>query len=209
MFSCLVSRLIGPGRFPEELTMRKHHSFCPNALSLLEDRVVLSQLGIAPAALVQPIPQSAAPVPQHLLALNGTISGTFVTTLNSANNPAAGTTTTFQGSGTITGLGKVSVTGSLVKLLGPSGQLSTVETFTLTSAQGSVTIQLTNSAPKTGSPSAAQSSFSIVKATGAFQGAIGTGTATLQTITELVSVSPPTLARGVFTLTLNSNSTTL
>ena len=185
--------------------MRKHRSFCPTALSPLEDRVVLSQLGIAPAALVQPIPQSAAPVPQHLLALNGTISGTFVTTLNSANNPAAGTTTTFQGSGTITGLGQVNVTGSLVKLVGPTGQLSTVETFTLTAAQGSVTIELTNSAPKPGSPSPAQSSFSIVRATGVFQGAIDTGTASLQTITELVPVSPPTLARGVFTLTLKSS----
>ncbi len=189
--------------------MRMHHSFCPTALSPLEDRVVPSQLGIAPAAFVQSSSPSAPPVPERLLALNGTISGTFVTTLNSANNPAAGTTTTFQGSGRITGLGQVSVTGSLVKLVGPSGQLSTVETFTLTTAQGSVTIQLTNSAPKTGSPSAAQSSFSIVKATGAFQGAIGTGTATLQTITELVPVSPPTLARGVFTLTLNSNTSNL
>jgi hypothetical protein len=138
------------------------------------------------------------------LALNGTISGTFVTTLNSANNPAAGTTTTFQGSGTVTGLGQVSVSGSLVKLVSPSGQLSTVETFTLTTAQGSVTIQLTSLAT-TSSTSAAQSSFSIVKATGAFQGAVDTGTASLQTITELVPVSPPTVARGVFTLTLKSN----
>ena len=42
MFSQLTARPIGPGRFPEEVTMRKHHSFCPTALSPLEDRVVLS-----------------------------------------------------------------------------------------------------------------------------------------------------------------------
>jgi hypothetical protein len=189
--------------------MKKYHSFCPTALSSLEDRVVPSQVGIAPAALVQSIPQSAPPVPQHLLALNGTISGTFVTTINSATNLAAGTTTTFQGSGTITGLGQVSVTGSIVKTLSPSGQLSTVETFTLANAQGSVTIQLTNVAPTPSTGTSAQSSFSIIKATGAFQGAVDTGTANLQMITELVPVSPPTVARGVFTLTLKSNSTTL
>jgi hypothetical protein len=183
--------------------MRKQRSFSPTALSPLEDRVVLSQVGIAPAALVQSLPPSTPPVPQHVLSLNGTISGTFVTTNNSANNPAAGTTTTFQGSGTITGLGQVSVTGSLVTMKSLSGQLSTVETFTLTAAQGSVTIQL--SKPTSGTSSAAPASFSIVKATGAFQGAVDTGSASLQTITELVPVSPPTLGRGVFTLTLKSS----
>jgi hypothetical protein len=144
-------------------------------------------------------------VPQHVLSLNGTISGTFVTTNNSATNPAAGTTTTFQGSGKITGLGDVSVTGSIVTAVGPSGQLSTVESFTLTAAQGSVTIQLSKAVPTPGTSSAAQDSFSIVKATGAFQGAVDTGSASLQTITELVPVSPPTVARGVFTLTLKSS----
>ena len=144
-----------------------------------------------------------------MLSLNGTLSGTFVTTLNSATNLAAGTTTTFQGSGTITGLGQVNVTGSLVKLVGPSGQLSTVETFTLTNAQGSVTIQLTNSASIPGTPATVRSSFSIVKATGAFQGDIGTGTSSLQTITEVMKVVPPTVARGVFTLRLTSNPTVL
>lgn len=185
--------------------MRKLRSFCPTALSPLEDRVVPTQLGIAPTALVQTLPPSSPPVSQHVLALNGTISGTFVTTNNSANNPAAGTTTTFQGSGTITGLGQVSVTGSIAKTTSPAGQLSTVETFTLTTTQGSVTIQLTNSTPTPSTSTTAQNSFSIVKATGAFQGAIDTGAASLQTITELVPVSPPTVARGVFTLTLKSN----
>jgi hypothetical protein len=161
---------------------------------------------MAPAALVQSIPPTAPPVPQHLLALNGTISGTFVTTKNPPSSLGFGTTTTFQGSGTITGLGDVSVTGSLVTLVSSKGQISIAETFTLTAAQGSVTIQLTNPAPTPGSPSTAQYSFSIVKATGAFQGAVDTGTASLQVITELVPVSPPTVARGVFTLTLKSNT---
>jgi hypothetical protein len=184
--------------------MRTHRSFRPTAVCPLEDRVVLSHVGIAPTALVHPIHHSAAPMSAHVLALNGTLSGTFVTTLNSARNLAAGTTTTFQGSGTIAGLGRVNVTGSLVKLVSPSGQLSTVESFTLTNSQGSVTIQLTKSAPIPSTPATTQSSFSIIKATGAFQGDIGTGTAKLQTITELIPVPPPTVARGVFTLTLTS-----
>jgi hypothetical protein len=184
--------------------MRKLRSFSPTALNPLEDRVVLSQLGVAPAALVQALPPTSPPA--HLLALNGTITGTFVTTKNAPTNLGTGTTTIFQGSGTITGLGDVSVTGSLVTLVSPKGQISIVDTFTLTAAQGSVTIQLTNPAATSGSPSTAQSSFSIVKATGAFQGAVDTGTASLQAITELVPVSPPTLARGVFTLTLKSNT---
>jgi hypothetical protein len=186
--------------------MRKHRSFRPTALSLLEDRVVLSHVGIAP--LVHHVQPLASPVSAHVLALNGTLSGTFVTTLNSGSN-LAGTTTTFQGSGTITGLGQVNVTGSLMKLVSPSGQLSAVETFTFTTAQGSVTIQLTKPASVPSTPATALSSFSIVKATGAFQGDIGAGVANLQTITELVPVSPPTVARGVFTLKLSSNPTTL
>ena len=189
--------------------MRKSRSFRPTTLSPLEGRMVLSQVGIAPPALVNPIQQIGPPVSGHVLALNGTLSGTFVTTINPGANLATGTTTTFQGSGTITGLGQVNVTGSLVKLVGPSGQLSTVETFTLTTAQGSITIRITNSAPTPSTPATARSLFSIVKATGAFQGDSGTGTADLQTITEAVPVVPPTVARGVFTLTLNSNPTTL
>lgn len=171
--------------------------------------MVLSQLGIAPAALAQPISQLSPPVSVHGLALNGTLQGTFVTTCNPATNLAGGSMTIFQGSGNITGLGQFNVTGSLVKLVSPTGQLSTVETFTLSNAKGSVTIQLTKLAPTAGTPSTANSSFSIVKATGAFQGDIGTGTASLQTIAELIPVTPPVVARGGFTLTLNSNPTIL
>jgi hypothetical protein len=189
--------------------MKKHHSFRPSALSSLEDRVVLSQLAIAPVALVQSTPQPVPPIPVHALSLNGTLSGTFVTTNNVPTSLGTGTTTTFNGSGTITGLGQVQVTGSLVQLLSPTGQVSSAETFTLSNAQGSVTMQLTKSAPTPGSSAGAQSSFSIVKATGAFQGDIGTGIADLQTITDVIPVVPPTVARGVFTLTLNSNPSIL
>ena len=55
--------------------------------------------------------------------------------------------------------------------------------FTLTTAQGSVTLQLKKSL---GSPATAQTSFSIVKATGAVQGDTATGTADLQLISELI-----------------------
>jgi hypothetical protein len=189
--------------------MRKHHSFRPSAPSSLEDRVVLSHVGIAPAALVHSIEPSIAPVPGHVLSLNGSLSGTFITTNNTANNLGSGTTTTFKGSGTLTGLGQLSVTGSLVNFVSPSGQLATVDTFTLTTAQGSVTIQLTKAAPTPGTPVETLSSFSIVKATGAFQGDIGTGTADLQTITDVIPLVPPTVARGVFTLTLKSNPSVL
>jgi hypothetical protein len=121
----------------------------------------------------------------------------------------AGTTTRFQGTGTVAGLGQVDVTGSLVTQVNPSGQLSTTATFTLTTAKGSVTIQFATSG-RIASPSATiQSSFSIIKATGAFQGDVGHGTATLRTLGELVPVVPPTVARGVFTLALNSSQTIL
>jgi len=189
--------------------MRKQHSFRPTALSPLEDRLALSHFGIAPAALIHHIPRSVAPVTGHVLVLNGTISGTFVTTLNPlflgtpspVSNPVAGTTTTFRGSGTITGLGQVEVTGSLVTTATALGPRMTVETFTLTSAQGSVTLQLKNFL---GSPTPAETSFSIINATGGFQGDTGTGTADLQMITKLIPVVPPVVSQGVFTLTLHS-----
>jgi hypothetical protein len=185
--------------------MRKLRSFRPTVFSQLEDRVVLSQGMMGPPALMQTLPPVSPPVSNHVLLLNGTLSGTFVTTINSGTNSNAGTTTTFQGSGTITGLGQVSVTGTLVKLVSPTGQTSSTETFTLSTATGSITIQLTKSGPVPSTPSTAVSSFSIVKATGAFQGDIGAGTANLQTITDLVPVVPPTVAKGHFTLTLSSN----
>jgi hypothetical protein len=185
--------------------MRRLRSFRPTALSPLEDRLVLSQVGIAPPALVHHVHHFAASVPAHVLALNGTLSGTFVTTLNPVSSQAAGTTTTFQGSGTIIGLGQVKVTGLLETLASTSGQRSTVESFTFTTTKGSITIRVTNSAPKPGTPNTVVSSFSIVKATGAFQGATDAGTADLQLISKAIKVSPPTVAQGVFTLTLHSN----
>jgi hypothetical protein len=108
-----------------------------------------------------------------------------------------------QGLGTIAGLGQVSVTGSRVERVSLSGQLSTVETFTVSNAQGSVTIELTKLPHSASTQSTATSSYSIVKTTGAFQGDIGTGTADLHTITEAIPVGPsPIVARGVFRLTL-------
>jgi hypothetical protein len=185
--------------------MRKLRSFRPTALSPLEDRLALSHRGMALPALVHHVHHVAASVPVHVLALNGTASGSFVTTLNPVSSQAAGTTTTFQGTGMIIGLGQVKVTGLLETLTSTSGQRSTVESFTFTTTQGSITIQLTNSAPKPGTPNTVQASFSIVNATGAFQGATDAGTADLQLISEAISDSPPTVAQGVFTLTLHSN----
>jgi hypothetical protein len=189
--------------------MRRLRSYRPTALSSLEDRLALSQLGIAPSALVHHVHHFAASVPAHVLALNGTLLGTFVTTLNPVSSQAAGTTTTFQGSGKIIGLGQVNVTGVRETLVSTSGQRSTVESFTLTNAQGSITIQVTNSAPNPVTPITVESSFSIVKATGAFQGDTGAGTADLQLISEAIKVTPPTVARGIFTLTLHSNQLSL
>ncbi len=192
--------------------MTKHRSFHPTTLTALEDRVVLSQVAPAPTALVQPVTNPPVPLPGHVLSLNGTISGTFVTTTNSPISLGNGTTTTFQGSGTITGLGQVNVTGSLVTLISPSGQITTQETFTLTNAEGTVTIQINQLSAVLGTPQTASSPFTIVKApftivkaTGAFQGDTGTGTANLQMFAELVPVNPPSVSRGVFTLTLQSD----
>jgi hypothetical protein len=121
----------------------------------------------------------------------------------------AGTTTTFQGSGTIIGMGQVSITGTLVRVPTPSGPLSIAATFTLTNAKGSVTIQLSKFGPTASTSSSVQASFSIIKATGAFQGDVATGTADLKTIAELVPVVPPTVARGIFSLALHTIPTTL
>ncbi len=189
--------------------MTKHRFFHPTTLIPLEDRVVLSQVAPATTALVQPVSIPPVPLPGHVLSLNGTISGTFVTTTNSPISLGKGTTTTFQGSGTITGLGQVNVTGSLATLVIPSGQNTTQEMFTLTCVQGTVTIQINQSSAVVGTPQTATSSLTIVKATGAFQGDTGTGTANLQMFAELVPVTPPTVSRGVFTLSLQSNPAVL
>jgi hypothetical protein len=172
----------------------------------LETRVVLSHLGLGHAALVHPIHYFTAPVSVNHLSLNGTVSGTFVTTITASSNLAGGTTTTFQGTGTVSGLGQVTVTGLLTTSINATGVRSTVETFTFTTVQGSVTIQVSKPATTLTSPTD-QSSFTIVAASGMFKGATGSGTASLKTITEAVSTVPPTVARGTFTLTLKSNPT--
>jgi hypothetical protein len=182
--------------------MSKQHVFQPTALGALEDRIALSHVG--GASLVQPLASPLPPVSDHQLSLNGTISGTFVTTIGSSN-AQAGSITSFQGSGTISGLGQVRVTGVLETFVSPTGQRTTLEQFTLTTSQGSVTLQLSRTAPKAGAPGATQSTFSLISSTGAFKGDTANGIAVLQTITELPPVSPPTVARGVFTLTLQSN----
>jgi hypothetical protein len=185
--------------------MLKRRAFRPSALSQLEDRVVLSHIGLARPALVHHIQPIMPAATAQVLSLNGSISGTFVTTRSLVGGAVSGTTTTFQGSGTISGLGAVQVSGSLSTVLSVAGQKSSVETFTLTTSKGSVTIELSKSAPAPGKPGTVESSFAIVNATGAFAGDKGAGIADLQMINEQVVVVPPTVTRGVFTLTLHSN----
>ena len=197
----MSDRLIGPGRLSEENTVGKPRSFRPTTLSPLDDRLALSQVGLAPAALLHQVRQSVVPEAGHELALNGTISGTFVTTPSPVSNAVAGFTTTFVGSGPITDLGQVEVTGTLETPASASGPRSRVETFNLTTAQGSVTLRVNDFA---GSPATAQPSFSIVKATGVFAGDTGTGAADLQFIREAIPVVPPGVTRGIFALTLHS-----
>jgi hypothetical protein len=209
MLSQVKDRLIGPGRAPEEVAMRKLHSFRPALAGALEDRVVLSHVGALPPVLVNPqVPPPAPPV-AHALALNGTLSGIFVTTIRIGTNSFRDIATNFQGSGTITGLGAVAVTGSMTTLESPTSVPSTAESFTLTAAQGSITIEISSSPRALGANSTSVSSFSIVKATGAFQGDSGAGTADLQLNSEAINVTPPTVAKGTFTLTLHSNAPAL
>jgi hypothetical protein len=187
--------------------MRKHLSFRPTALSPLEDRLALSHVGTAPAALVHHIHRSASLTPpSHVLGLNGTISGTFVTRIGNAGNVTASTTTTFTGSGMIKGIGDVKVSGTLSRTVTPTGQPIVFESFTITTATGSVTLQLTNPVSKPSNPPTLESKFSIVKATGAFQGDTGTGVADLQLFTEAINTVPPVVAKGNFTLTLRSGT---
>jgi hypothetical protein len=187
--------------------MRKQHTFRPTALGALEDRMALSHVLVGPPAFVGPVAVPSTPAPGHTLSLNGTLSGTFVTTLNAPITSALGTTTTLlNGSGTITGLGQVNITGTVTSsLTSLTGQRTILETVTLSNAQGSVTIQLSASSQTPGTAQTIDSKFTIAKATGAFAGDIGTGTSNLQLIAEEIAVVPPTVARGVFSLTLHSN----
>ena len=98
------------------------------------------------------------------------------------------------------------MSGSLVKVVEPDGPGLDFGDLHPLDCQGVGHHPAHQFVPETGHASTAQSSFSIIKATGAFQGDVGTGTATLKTITQAVPVVPPTMAQGVFTLTLKSNT---
>jgi hypothetical protein len=183
--------------------MRTQRSVPLTALYPLEDRIALSHL--IGAALMHSVQPTSPPVSVHQLFLNGTITGTFTTILSSSNAQGFGTTTFFQGSGSVTGLGQVSVTGVLETFVSVTGQKSSIETFTLSTSQGSVTLQLTGSVPEAGAPGTNQSSFTIINPTGVFKGDFGTGIADLKMLTEAIPVIPPTVAKGIFTLTLHSS----
>jgi hypothetical protein len=140
-------------------------------LEPLEGRAVLSAMhpgaAIHSAALVQGT---------QYLFLNGTIHGT---TRNVPANPDTGATLALEGSGRLSALGQVHLSGTLHGT-GFIQQGQAGGTIRLTNARGSVTLSLVGptqagaSAPQPGTYA-----FTVESGTGAYERALGTGTVDL------------------------------
>ena len=149
-------------------------SFRPR-LEVLEDRLPPSDMSPA-AAPPEPPAQSSAASTSHHYDLSGEVSGTFTTQISSSDG---GTFQTMNGTGTISPLGSVQVSGRLHTPGSQGGY--TQGTLNLTNSQGSVTVWLISTqAQPAFSGAATQYRFMITNATGAYTRATGSGTATLQ-----------------------------
>ena len=189
--------------------MRNKHSFFPGALDALEDRLVLSHFGPFRAALpVHPHIVTASttppPIAIHRLDLNGTLSGKF-STMPSLQSAIPTLVTALKGSGLISALGTVDLSGSITSPISQAPtKLGTQGTITLSNAKGSVTLRLSVLVGQVASPLSIRFEFSIEKGTGAFAGAVGTGSADL-TLTPLGGlVSSINANQGTFTLSLHA-----
>jgi hypothetical protein len=190
--------------------MKAKRALIPGALDTLEDRLVLSHVGsFSPALAVHPHIHMAAntlpPISINRLSLNGTLTGSF-TNGPSPQSSAPTLLTILKGSGLVSPIGKVDVSGSLTTsttqaptTLGPQG------TVTLSNSQGSVTLRLSVPVGQVYSRLSMRFEFSIVKGTGAFAGGAGTGSADLTLIPQGGPVSSNGISQGSFALSLHSS----
>jgi hypothetical protein len=167
-------------------------SFRPS-VEPLEDRALPSALSISSLPIAVPttaaLGKPAAKPASHPVRLAGWISGTW--TLQ-PTLPDTGTVQKMRASASFSGLGVAQVSGTLTTpgfvALGGSAQA----TLQITTARGSVTIQLTGPVPHPspgGSPTTWH--FTIVGGTGAYAGASGSGSTTLR---EKPAAHPTTAA---------------
>jgi hypothetical protein len=158
----------------------------PPGVESLEGRMLLSAVR-APVASAPAI--VAATVSGHRLVLDGMLQGTWSGT--SAKSDSGGSET-LQGGGSAQPLGPVQATGAL-----HSSGLRTTGSFTLSAAQGSVTLRLAGpmNLPGSSSPPASMR-YTVLKGTGKYARATGAGTALLQ---ERPSQRPPPGPPGTLT----------
>jgi hypothetical protein len=177
----------------------------PPAIEPLEGRLLLSTGVTAargPAAIV-------AAARAHLkleISVDGTIQGTW---LRQVAVPSSDDALVLQGTGSVDPLGTVSVSTALqAPGLAIRGKVS--GPLTLTSGQGTVTLQLEGTLPSVGfSASATTYRYTITGGTGAYAGVWGSGRASLQLRPEIRPATPPGQAAPdyviapSFTLTLH------
>lgn len=128
---------------------------------------------------------AAASAHKHIV-LEGSASGTVTSPVMI---PASGREFTLNGSGKIAPLGNVQVAGT-VKAAG-DGHFRATATLKLTDAQGSVLVQFGGPIQKAGASLPSVFAYKIVKGTGAFKDAVGTGKATIQI--QYLVLDPPSV----------------
>jgi hypothetical protein len=164
----------------------------------LESRVALSRTTPAPLPFVispEPLVPLALHQQQQHATLQGVLRGMYTVT---RPFPDAGTDYDLTGTGRVHGLGQVTVAGSLHStgfiLHGHAGG-----TLTLQNDQGSVTLQLVGPTQRGFAPLPHRFNFTVVDATGGYQGLSASGTIRL-------NLHPDT---GTFTLHVMPNSLSL
>ena len=167
-------------------------------VELLEGRTVLSAVhGLAPAVpvlLAHHAPHRRAhhhavaiPAPKQSLALSGDVSGTWTTQPTLRDT---GGVQTLTGGGTVQPLGPVQASGTL-HTPGFIAQGRTTGRMTLSNASGSVTLRLVGPPQPSFSGPPGSFRYTIVRGTGLYTGASGTGTATFTERPEQRPVCPP------------------
>ncbi len=164
-------------------------------IEVLEDRALASDLlGRAPD-----VPLPAHRHARHRLVLVGHVSGTWTTEPPFAD---VGGPQTLRGSGTVRPLGSVEAGGTL-----QSSGTQTQGTLRLTTAGGSVTLQLTGPLLTSSTGTSAPFQYTILGGTRRYNHAAGHGPATLAETPGRMVVCPPPLlcpdfiVPGSFTLT--------
>jgi hypothetical protein len=134
----------------------------------------------------------------HHLSLRGEVSGVW---LPHPGNPDTGLAQELNGSGSVAPLGAVQVSGSLQ---GPGfvARGHATGTLTLSAAGGSITLRLVGQGAQPGFSGPPHAfTYTVTGGTGAYAGASGSGTVTLE---ERTSVPPPHLPPNVYFVPLNT-----